>query len=102
MIGVPTSLITAHGAVSEPVARAMAQGALDHSRANLSVAITGIAGPGGGSPDKPVGLVHFACAERGQPVAHVAMRFDDTGRSGIRRAALDFALALLEKSAAKL
>ena len=60
LLGVPAELIDRHGAVSEPVARAMAEGALVHSAAAVSVAVTGIAGPGGGSPDKPVGLVHFA------------------------------------------
>ena len=62
LLGVPAALIAAHGAVSEPVARAMATGALTHSRAQVAVAVTGIAGPGGGSPDKPVGTVWFAWA----------------------------------------
>ncbi len=62
LLGVPTALIAAHGAVSEPVARAMATGALAHSRAQVAVAVTGIAGPGGGSADKPVGTVWFAWA----------------------------------------
>ena len=60
LIGVPAALIAAHGAVSEPVARAMAQGALQHAQAQVSVAVTGIAGPGGGSADKPVGTVWLA------------------------------------------
>jgi nicotinamide-nucleotide amidase len=60
LIGVPAALIEQHGAVSEPVARAMASGALGHARAQVSVAVTGIAGPTGGSPDKPVGTVWFA------------------------------------------
>ena len=62
MLGVPSELIRTHGAVSEPVARAMAQGALAHSPAQVALAVTGIAGPGGGSADKPVGLVWFAWA----------------------------------------
>lgn len=70
MLGVPTALIARHGAVSEAVARAMAQGAVAHSHADVAIAITGIAGPGGGSDDKPVGLVHFAAARRGGPVVH--------------------------------
>ncbi|MBU1363729.1 MAG: nicotinamide-nucleotide amidase [Gammaproteobacteria bacterium] len=64
MLGVPDSMLARHGAVSETVARAMAQGALAHSRADWSVAITGIAGPGGGSPEKPVGTVCFAWARK--------------------------------------
>ncbi|HEV3429472.1 MAG TPA: CinA family protein [Paraburkholderia sp.] len=64
MIGVPAELIEKHGAVSEPVARAMAEGALRNSRAQVSLAITGIAGPGGGSPDKPVGMVSFGWSNR--------------------------------------
>ncbi len=66
MLGVPRELISHHGAVSEEVARAMAEGALAHSGAELAVAITGIAGPNGGSAEKPVGLVHFGCAARGR------------------------------------
>ena len=62
LTGVPAALIAAHGAVSEPVARAMAQGALQHAQAQVSMAVTGIAGPGGGSADKPVGTVWFAWA----------------------------------------
>jgi nicotinamide-nucleotide amidase len=64
MLGVSSNLLETHGAVSEEVARAMAQGALAHSNATLAVAITGIAGPGGGSATKPVGLVHFVCATK--------------------------------------
>ncbi len=64
MIGVPADMIEKHGAVSEPVARAMAEGALRNSRAQVSLAITGVAGPGGGTPDKPVGMVSFAWSNR--------------------------------------
>ncbi|MBB3257791.1 nicotinamide-nucleotide amidase [Paraburkholderia bannensis] len=64
MIGVPAELIEKHGAVSEPVARAMAEGALRNSRAQVSLAITGIAGPGGGTPEKPVGMVSFGWSNR--------------------------------------
>ena len=64
MIGVPMTLIAAHGAVSEPVARAMAAGALAASRADIAISVTGVAGPGGGSTEKPVGLVHFGACRR--------------------------------------
>ncbi|HKR47451.1 MAG TPA: CinA family protein [Paraburkholderia sp.] len=64
MIGVPPELIDKHGAVSEPVARAMAEGALSNSRAQVSLSITGVAGPGGGTPEKPVGMVSFGWSNR--------------------------------------
>lgn len=70
MLGVPAALIAAHGAVSEQVARAMAEGALSHSRAQVALAITGIAGPGGGTTDKPVGLVHLAVAAKDGATIH--------------------------------
>ncbi|MDP4025072.1 CinA family protein [Methylobacterium sp. NEAU 140] len=99
-IGVDPALIAAHGAVSEPVARAMASGALAASRADVAVAITGVAGPGGGSADKPVGLVHFGLARRGggphADTRHLERRYGDLGRGAIRRAAVADALGLLE------
>ncbi|MBD8905643.1 nicotinamide-nucleotide amidohydrolase family protein [Methylorubrum zatmanii] len=95
-IGVPMDVILRHGAVSEPVARAMADGALAASRAEVAVSVTGIAGPGGGSADKPVGLVHFGLAVRGGPTRHVERRFGDLGRAEIRRLSVAEALALLE------
>jgi nicotinamide-nucleotide amidase len=95
MLGVPADLILQPGAVSEEVARAMATGALSHSRADIAVAVTGIAGPSGGSAEKPVGLVHFACARRGFDVAHRAKIFTALDRDGVRRAARDFALELV-------
>ena len=94
MIGVPADLILAHGAVSEPVARAMAEGAVAHSDAMLAVSITGIAGPGGGSAEKPVGLVHFAAHDASGTV-HAEHRFGDLGREGIRLASVRVALGLL-------
>ena len=99
-IGVPTALIAFHGAVSEAVARAMAEGALSASRAAVAVAVTGVAGPGGGSAEKPVGLVHFAVARRGGARHHVERRFGDLGRHGIRAASVVEALRLLEEAAA--
>lgn len=95
-IGVPMDLIRRHGAVSEAVARAMAVGALAASRASVAVAITGIAGPGGGSAEKPVGLVHFGLGQRDGETRHLERRYGDLGRAGIRRAAVADALGLLE------
>jgi nicotinamide-nucleotide amidase len=95
MLGVPKSMIDAKGAVSGEVAVAMAEGALQHSRADLAVAVTGIAGPDGGSAEKPVGLVHFAVARRGGKARRVERRFRDDGRSAIRLAAASEALKLL-------
>lgn len=95
LLGVPEEMIIAHGAVSEQVARAMAEGALAHSRAQLAVAVTGIAGPGGGSAAKPEGLVHFACARAGAPTRHRRIRFGAVGRGKVRRAAVAQALEML-------
>ncbi len=95
MLGVPVWLIERHGAVSEDVARAMVGGALTHSRATIAVAVTGIAGPGGGTPDKPIGLVHFAAARRDEPVRHERVVFGDIGRAEIRRDSVARALVLL-------
>ncbi|KAB7784779.1 MULTISPECIES: CinA family protein [Methylorubrum] len=97
-IGVPMELIAAHGAVSEPVARAMAEGALKASRADIAVSITGIAGPGGGSDTKPVGLVHFGLTVKDRPTLHVERRFGDPGRVEIRRLAVAQAIELLEEA----
>ena len=83
------------GAVSEEVARAMAEGALKRSEAHLVVAVTGIAGPTGGGPHKPVGLVYFAAVKRGSEIHHVEQRFGDIGRSGIRLATVREALEML-------
>ena len=96
LLGVPEAILAAHGAVSEPTARAMAEGALARSRAHVTVAITGVAGPGGGSAEKPVGLVHFGCARRGGETQAIEKRFGDLGRTEVRRAALLCALDLLE------
>ena len=95
LLGVPAALLEAHGAVSEQTARAMADGALAASGAGLTVAITGIAGPGGGSEAKPVGLVHFAAARSGVPTLAREMRFGDIGRSAVRLASVRTALEML-------
>jgi len=95
MLGVPPELIEEYGAVSEEVARAMAQGALEHSGAQLAVSVTGIAGPTGGSPDKPIGLVHIAAAREGQTTLHLECRFGDIGRAEIRMRSVEEALKLL-------
>lgn len=94
MLGVPLESLSAHGAVSQAVAVAMAEGAAAHSRASVSVSVTGVAGPGGGSVDKPVGLVHFAaCGPKG--VIHRVERFGDLGRDDIRQASVRAALEML-------
>src|ERR1700759_2062720 len=85
MLGVPAAMIRQHGAVSEQVARAMAEGAIRHSTAQLSVAVTGIAGPGGGTDEKPVGLVHIAAARAGEATLYRECRFGDIGRSEVDR-----------------
>ena len=97
LLGVPAALIAAHGAVSEDVARAMARGALSHSNADISVAVTGIAGPGGGTAEKPVGLVHLAGARKGHDTLHAPQQFGDIGRTEIRLKSLEAGLALLRR-----
>ncbi|MEM9740321.1 MAG: CinA family protein [Pseudomonadota bacterium] len=94
-LGVAGDILADYGAVSEPVARMMAEGALENSRANISIAITGIAGPGGGTPMKPVGTVHFACARENRAVIHEMRQFGDVGRSEVRVQSLDAALDLI-------
>lgn len=98
MLGVPAELIARVGAVSRDVAVAMAEGALAASRADVTVAVTGIAGPGGGSADKPVGLVHMALSARGMRTRHEELRFGDAGRSRIRLATVERALAALDET----
>jgi nicotinamide-nucleotide amidase len=95
MLGVPFWLIERHGAVSEDVARAMAGGALTHSHASLAISVTGIAGPDGGTPEKPIGLVHFAALRRDEEIHHERVLFGDLGRAEIRRKSVERALALL-------
>ncbi|WBQ08902.1 CinA family protein [Hyphomonadaceae bacterium ML37] len=100
MLGVAPELIEAHGAVSQAVAQAMAEGALARSNAGLAVSITGIAGPGGGSADKPVGLVWFALARNGEPTLTLEKRFTDPTRAGVRAASVETALELLRDALA--
>lgn len=95
MLGVSKSLIESAGAVSEPVARAMADGALSRSDAAVVVSITGIAGPTGGTAIKPVGTVHFGVAETGQATFHRLETFGDIGRERVREASVRTALRLL-------
>jgi nicotinamide-nucleotide amidase len=95
LLGVPQHLLDSYGAVSPQVAAAMAQGALSRADADLTVSVTGIAGPGGGSVEKPVGLVYFATAVQGGDILGHAEQFGDLGRSDVRQAALITALKLL-------
>jgi nicotinamide-nucleotide amidase len=100
LLGVPAVLIAAHGAVSDQVARAMADGALRHARAQLAIAVTGIAGPGGGSAEKPVGLVYVALAD-GHNTSSYEYRFGDVGRSQVRLATVREALKLLSDAVSR-
>lgn len=95
LIGVPAATLEQHGAVSEQTAAAMAAGALKNSRADLSVAITGIAGPGGGSKKKPVGLVYFAAASRSGRLIACSRRYGKIGRRRVRLRSVVQALELL-------
>jgi nicotinamide-nucleotide amidase len=95
LAGVPEALLAQHGAVSEPVARAMAEGGLKAAGVDVAVAITGVAGPGGGSAEKPVGLVHLAVARAGFPTVHREMRYGDIGREEVRLESVRTALEML-------
>jgi nicotinamide-nucleotide amidase len=95
-LGVPVALIATEGAVSEGVVRAMAEGALAHSHADLAVAVSGVAGPGGGSEDKPVGLVHIAAAKMGNGTVHRRCDYGDIGRGAVRERTVADAFALLD------
>jgi nicotinamide-nucleotide amidase len=99
LLGVPAATLEGHGAVSEETARAMAEGALSASRADVAVSVTGIAGPDGGTAAKPVGLVHFACARRGMPTIAREERFGDIGRDAVRLASVSVGLDLLAAAA---
>lgn len=95
MLGVAGDVIADYGAVSEPVARLMAEGAMEQSRANLAIAVTGIAGPGGGTPMKPVGTVHIACARENQAMMHEMLMLGDIGRQEVRMATVEAALNMI-------
>jgi nicotinamide-nucleotide amidase len=97
-LGVPAEMIAEHGAVSEAVAGAMAEGALAQSSATVAISVTGIAGPGGGSELKPVGFVCFGVARRGEPTLTSTERFGALGRRQVRAAAALRALELLERA----
>lgn len=98
MLGVPADLIQRLGAVSREVSIAMAEGAIANSRADISVAVTGIAGPDGGTAEKPVGLVHMAASRRGGATIHEEKRFGDLGRHEIQLATVLAAFDLLKRA----
>lgn len=98
LLGVPENLIARCGAVSEEVARAMADGALERTPAHIALSITGIAGPDGGSPEKPVGLVYLGVAVRGEETRVIECRFGPIGRSAIRLASVHEALLLIDSA----
>lgn len=100
MLNVPGDLIADVGAVSEPVARMMAEGALAASNGHVAVSITGIAGPGGGTPMKPVGTVHFAVARANRSVVHRHELFDGQTREAVQLAAIRTALEMLREAVA--
>jgi nicotinamide-nucleotide amidase len=99
MLGVPAALIASAGAVSEDVARAMADGAIRQSKADFAVAVTGVAGPGGGSAMKPVGLVHCAVASRNGGTVHLELHLGEIGRGAVRSHTVRHALQMVYTSA---
>ena len=101
LLDVPAETLAKHGAVSGETARAMAEGALARSRADIAISVTGIAGPDGGTAAKPVGLVHFACARRGAPTIAREERFGDIGREEVRLASVKVGLDLLEAASSR-
>jgi nicotinamide-nucleotide amidase len=96
-LSVSSKILQNHGAVSEQAARAMAEGALKHAQADIAVAITGVAGPGGATPAKPVGLVHFAVARKGGGIIAAEHRFGEIGRHEVRMESVEIALNLLQR-----
>lgn len=99
LLGIQAGTLDTFGAVSRETALQMAKGALMRSRAHVSIAVTGIAGPGGGSLEKPVGLVHLAAARKDGRLIHKEMRYGDLGRQGIRLATVETALSMLMEMA---
>jgi nicotinamide-nucleotide amidase len=95
LLGVTPELIANHGAVSAEVALAMVKGALGHAPVQVAVAVTGIAGPSGGTPTKPIGLVYIAAARAGRQTLNQECRFGDVGRSQVRTQSVNAALTLL-------
>lgn len=100
LLGVPRATLDSVGAVSRETALAMVAGALAHSHAGIAVAVTGVAGPGGGSAEKPVGLVHLAVQRSGHPVRHREARYGDIGRAAVRLATVRTALDMLDEELA--
>ena len=101
MLGVPAGTLETYGSVSRETAEAMVKGVLAHSPVTLAVSITGIAGPSGGTPAKPVGLVHFAVASRSGGLVHQERKFGEIGRSEVRNQSVLQALAMLREIAEK-
>jgi nicotinamide-nucleotide amidase len=99
MLGVPAETLKKFGAVSRETAEAMARGAIANANVDLAIAITGIAGPGGGSAGKPVGLVHFATAARDGGLTHAEKRYGDIGRGAVREKSVLQALVMLKEMA---
>ena len=99
MLGVTADTIVRHGAVSKECAEEMAKGALAHAPVDLAISITGIAGPTGAVPGKPIGLVHFAAASRSGRLIHYDRKFGDIGRSEVRRQSVLQAMAILQELA---
>ncbi len=99
MLGVSRDILKTHGAVSAQTAQAMARGVLGHSRVHLAVSVTGIAGPDGGSPEKPVGLVYFAAASRTGKIVDAEKRYGNVGRSQVRKQSVLQAFKMLHELA---
>lgn len=99
MLGVPRDILAEHGAVSVETAEAMARGVLGHSRVHLAVSVTGIAGPDGGSAEKPVGLVFFAGASRGGKLITSEQRYGNIGRDKVRKQSVLQAFRMLHELA---